>query len=433
MRRFTLVLIAAFALPTGNIGAQNVGSAFTYQGELTENGTPASGSYDFEFALYSTPSGGTAIDTIDAADVAVVAGLVNTSIDFTDVPFDGQALFVEVRVRAGGSSGEYTVLSPRQALSAVPYALYALSGNPGPQGIPGPPGPQGAQGDPGPPGPQGLQGDPGPPGPQGLQGPPGPPISLPFAGSGSDPGAAFSATNTGSGNGVVGLTSAAASGVYGASTSGTGYGVAGRAGAGSNIGAPTHIGVLGDSDGGFGVLGLSNHNDGVQGHTSFSGTGAYAGTSGVGEGNNFGMYGSSVSGVGVFAHSNSGYAMATDGPTQQARNQGGWAKALVYVDPNSSQVVRCFNSQLPAASATTPPCGFTLSSGGGSGNLTIVDFHFQVSDRFDMVTSIDPNIAVSSCDSSNSRCAITSTQVIVETSLQNTGAPFLGRFAIAIF
>ena len=419
MRSSVFVLIVLVAFAAGNIGAQSVGSAFTYQGELTDNGTPASGSYDFEFALYTTPSGGTAIDTIDAGDVAVVAGLVNASIDFTDVPFNGQALFVEVRVRAGGSSGEYTVLSPRQSLSAVPYALYALSGNPGPQGIPGPPGPQGPQG------------DPGPPGPQGLQGPPGPPISLPFAGSGSDPSAAFSATNTGSGNGLIGLTSGAASGVYGGSANGSGYGVAGRAGAGSNIGAPTHTGVLGDSDGGFGVLGLSNHNDGVQGHTSFSGTGAYAGTSGIGDGNNFGMYGSSVSGVGVFAHSNSGYAMATDGPTQQARNQSGWAKALVYVDPNSSQVLRCFNSQLPAASAATPPCGFTLSNGGG--NTTIVDFHFQVSDRFDMVTSIDPNIAASSCDSSNSRCAITSTQVIVVTTLQSTGAPSLGRFAIAIF
>lgn len=427
MRSLVLVLVAIFAFAAGDVGAQAVGSAFTYQGELTDNGTPASGSYDFEFALYSTPSGGTAIDTIDAGDIAVVAGLVNASIDFTDVPFNGQALFVEVRVRAGGSSGEYTVLSPRQSLSAVPYALYALSGNPGP------PGPQGLQGEPGPPGAQGPQGDPGPPGPQGLQGPPGPPISLPFAGSGSDPTAAFSASNTGSGNGVVGLTSAAASGVYGGSANGSGYGVAGRAGAGSNIGAPTHTGVLGDSDGGFGVLGLSNHNDGVQGHTSFSGTGAYAGTSGIGEGNNFGMYGSSVAGVGVFAHSNSGYAMATDGATQQARNQSGWAKALVYVDPNTPQVLRCFNSQLPAASATTPPCGFTLSSGSGAGNLTIVDFHFQVSDRFDMVTSIDPNIAASSCDSSNARCAITSTQVVVETTLQSTGAPFLGRFAIAIF
>ena len=421
MRSSVLALIALFALGAGNACAQSVGSAFTYQGELTDNGAPASGSYDFEFALYTTPSGGTAIDTIDAGDVAVTAGLVNASIDFTDVPFNGQALFVEVRVRTGGSTGEYTVLSPRQPLNAVPYALYALSGNPGPQGIPGPPGPQGPQG------------DPGPPGPQGLQGPPGPPISLPFAGSGSDPSAAFSATNTGSGNGVVGLTSSAASGVYGGSANGLGYGIAGRAGAGSNIGAPTHTGVLGDSDGAFGVLGLSNHNDGVQGHTSFSGTGAYAGTSGIGDGNNFGMYGSSVSGVGVFAHSNSGYAMATDGPTQQARNQSGWAKALVYVDPNTSQVLRCFNSQLAAASATTPPCGFTLSSGGGAGNSTIVDFHFQVSDRFDMVTSIDPNIVASSCDSSNSRCAITSTQVVVETTLQNTGAPFLGRFAIAIF
>ncbi|HEV7489653.1 MAG TPA: hypothetical protein VGO25_02530 [Rhodanobacteraceae bacterium] len=424
MRVFLFVLTALFTFGVENLAAQAVGSAFTYQGDLTDDGTPASGSYDFEFALFTAPNGGTAIDTIDSSDVGVLAGLVNVSIDFTDVPFNGQALFVEVRVRPGGSNGAFTVLSPRQSLSAVPYALYALSGNPGPQG------PQGPQG---PTGPAGPQGDVGPQGPTGPAGPQGPPISLPFAGSGSDPTAAFSATNTGSGNGVVGLTAGAASGVYGGSSNGSGYGVAGRAGAGSNLGAPTHTGVLGDSDGGFGVLGLSNHNDGVQGHTSFSGTGAYAGTSGIGDGNNFGMYGSSVAGVGVFAHSNSGYAMATDGPTQQARNQSGWAKAFVYVDPNSLQFLRCFNSQLPATTATTPPCGFTVSNAGGAGNSTIVDFHFQVNDRFDMVSSIDPNIAVSSCDSSNSRCGIASTQVLVETTLQNTGAAFLGRFAIAVF
>ncbi|MFC2129542.1 tail fiber domain-containing protein [Bacteroidota bacterium] len=57
---------------------------------------------------------------------------------------------------------------PSTQLLAVPYAMFAYSGNPGPEG---PPGSIGLQGDPGPPG---IQGDPGPPGAQGEQGAQGP-------------------------------------------------------------------------------------------------------------------------------------------------------------------------------------------------------------------------------------------------------------------
>jgi uncharacterized protein (TIGR02145 family) len=63
---------------------------------------------------------------------------------------------------------------------SVPYALYAQSGNEGPQGPQGEPGPKGEQGEPGPEGlqgeagPQGIQGEIGPEGPKGDPGEPGP-------------------------------------------------------------------------------------------------------------------------------------------------------------------------------------------------------------------------------------------------------------------
>src|SRR2546430_7679924 len=37
------------------------GSAFTYQGVLTDNGHPANGSYDLTFTLFSVPSDGIAL------------------------------------------------------------------------------------------------------------------------------------------------------------------------------------------------------------------------------------------------------------------------------------------------------------------------------------------------------------------------------------
>ncbi len=82
---------------------------------------------------------------VDLDDQAVSAGPNNAPLDFTDVPYDGQALWIEVSVRAAGGGG-FTVLSPRQAINAAPYALFAASGNPGPLGPAGATGPQGPAG-----------------------------------------------------------------------------------------------------------------------------------------------------------------------------------------------------------------------------------------------------------------------------------------------
>src|SRR5262249_43219468 len=38
--------------------AATLGSAFTYQGRLTDSGAPATGNYDFQFKLYDSGSGG---------------------------------------------------------------------------------------------------------------------------------------------------------------------------------------------------------------------------------------------------------------------------------------------------------------------------------------------------------------------------------------
>ena len=103
--------------------ADPLGSAFTYQGRLTDAGSSASGVYDFEFALFTSAMGGSAVDTVTIDDLGVSDGLVNASLDFTDAPYDGHALWLEVRVRSGTSSGSYTSLAPRQTLTATPFAF----------------------------------------------------------------------------------------------------------------------------------------------------------------------------------------------------------------------------------------------------------------------------------------------------------------------
>jgi hypothetical protein len=124
MSTVVLVTTAAFASVGASsvASAQTLGSAFTYQGTFADNGAPASGTYDFEFALYTVASGGTAVQTVTKAGVAVNGGLINTSIDFGAQTYNGQVKWVEVHVRPTGGGG-YTTLSPRQALTAAPYAM----------------------------------------------------------------------------------------------------------------------------------------------------------------------------------------------------------------------------------------------------------------------------------------------------------------------
>jgi len=129
MRISTMVLATAAALASVGMAsvasAQNLGGAFTYQGTFADSGVPASGSYDFEFALYTIDQGGSAVQTVTRAGVTVNGGLINALVDFGAAAYNGQVKWVEVRVRHAGS-GSYTALAPRQALTATPYAAGLL-------------------------------------------------------------------------------------------------------------------------------------------------------------------------------------------------------------------------------------------------------------------------------------------------------------------
>jgi hypothetical protein len=125
---FTILLLVA--MMSGNASAQplnaTVGTGFAYQGKLMDGGSPANGAYDLQFALYNALSGGTQVgSTITDTNVAVTAGLFTVQLDFGNV-FDGTALYLEIGVRLGGSSGAFTTLAPRQPLSATPYSQYSI-------------------------------------------------------------------------------------------------------------------------------------------------------------------------------------------------------------------------------------------------------------------------------------------------------------------
>lgn len=87
---------------------------------------------------------------------------------FSGIDFTAADLYLKVGIDLDGG-GNFQSLGTAE-LVAVPYALYAANGVPGPQGFTGP---QGAKGDKGDPGLPGAKGDPGPQGPKGDKGDPG--------------------------------------------------------------------------------------------------------------------------------------------------------------------------------------------------------------------------------------------------------------------
>lgn len=116
----TIGAVPAMAVPTS--------SAFTYQGRLTDNGAPANGPYDFFIRLYDSASGGNGIGPFFTLnDINVDEGLFTLTLDFGASAFTGEARWLDIQVRPGASGGLYTWLTPRQPLSAAPYALYALN------------------------------------------------------------------------------------------------------------------------------------------------------------------------------------------------------------------------------------------------------------------------------------------------------------------
>jgi hypothetical protein len=103
-------------------------SSITYQGNLLDEEAPADGDYDFRFKLYNADTGGDQVGrTIVKADLTVSDGVFTTELNFGSGAFNGGARWLEVAVRPGSSTGGYTILSPRQPLTATPYALNVLN------------------------------------------------------------------------------------------------------------------------------------------------------------------------------------------------------------------------------------------------------------------------------------------------------------------
>jgi hypothetical protein len=123
----TLLLLSLnilFALSATRFASAQ-GTAFTFQGLLTDNGVQVNGSHDLRLELYDAPNGGSPLGMNMLEDVPITDGLVAVQVDFGGGVFNGGPRWMEIAVRPGASSGGFTVLPPRQELTPTPYAIYA--------------------------------------------------------------------------------------------------------------------------------------------------------------------------------------------------------------------------------------------------------------------------------------------------------------------
>ncbi len=101
------------------------GTVFTYQGRLSDGGAAAAGSYDLRFAIYDAASNGNPQGSpLTNAAVTVSDGLFAVTLDFGAAVFNGADRWLETGVRTNGGTA-FTPLSPRQPITATPYAIKA--------------------------------------------------------------------------------------------------------------------------------------------------------------------------------------------------------------------------------------------------------------------------------------------------------------------
>ncbi len=120
-----LVTIATIALLllvllTPHAHAQGT-TAFTYQGQLKDNGTNAGGAYTMIFKLYDAVATGNQVGSTINSSATLANGLFTVNLDFGNV-FNGAARWLDITITNGGVT---QTLSPRVQVLPTPYAQFA--------------------------------------------------------------------------------------------------------------------------------------------------------------------------------------------------------------------------------------------------------------------------------------------------------------------
>lgn len=113
-------------------GGQPLGTTFTYQGELRDNGELVNGFVDLRFRAYDAAAGSGQIgSTLCFDDISVIDGTFTVQMDFGAI-FSGLERYLELDVRNDTGLGcsdatGFETLAGRQRIAPTPHALYAPS------------------------------------------------------------------------------------------------------------------------------------------------------------------------------------------------------------------------------------------------------------------------------------------------------------------
>jgi len=133
-RKTRLASVLCVSLAAAAASQTPLGTAFTYQGRLTDGGAPADGIYDFLFQLWADEFADTSVgDTVCADNVAVVDGLFTVELDFGAGAFGADERWLEIAVRHDsgfdcGGAGNFTALAPLRKLNPTPLSRFNASG-----------------------------------------------------------------------------------------------------------------------------------------------------------------------------------------------------------------------------------------------------------------------------------------------------------------
>lgn len=116
---FAICLPLAMVLPAA--AQVPLEPSVTYQGFVTDNGDPIPGPtvYAMTFRVFATATGGTALTTVNQ-NVTVEESLFTASLAVPTSVWNGEDRWLEIQVGT-------QILTPRQKVRPVPYAVYALS------------------------------------------------------------------------------------------------------------------------------------------------------------------------------------------------------------------------------------------------------------------------------------------------------------------
>lgn len=122
------LIVLSFTWPAA--AQQAVSTAFTYQGELSRDCGQlcADEDQDLRFTLWDDEIAGSQVGPdLEFIDVQFgPGGRFAVELDFGVAVFDGDARWLRIEVRPTGGQF-YTILNPRQPITAAPYALHALN------------------------------------------------------------------------------------------------------------------------------------------------------------------------------------------------------------------------------------------------------------------------------------------------------------------